>query len=169
MSLGEPTMNVPRVMAALALCLTLLSVNAAQAEDAAALKEKVTTYTVSLAKLEQADKDLQSAVEDIALARLWLDDAKTFLSKEEEDRASLYLRRVEFSLEMIENIIETAKVQKTAFDRESASLDMEKQAFEAKAALEKAELLERKLMTEVTGAGTKTPDNKPDAGNGGGK
>lgn len=144
------------MLAALALWISPVS-----ADEITELKEQVQSLTVELAKLEKKDGDLQSAIEDIKLAQFWLNEAQAQLVEKEEDVAKQYIRRVEVSLLMIDAVIETAKVEKTAFDRESAAIAMEKEAFDAKAELEKAELLEKKLMTEIeAGSGAKDGEKK---------
>ncbi len=130
----------------------------ASADEIADLKEKVQEYTVRLGELEKKDNDLQSAIGDIKLTQLWINEAQAQIIKEEEETAKRYLRRVEISLAMIDAVIETAKVEKTAFERESAAIAMEKEAFESKANLEKAELEERKLMQEVTAGSDKSKE-----------
>ena len=148
------------IMAAAALLL----VAQASADEITELKEQVQTYTVQLAELEKADSDLQSAIKENKRTELWLTEAQAQLIKEEEDVAKRYLRRVSVSLGMIEAIIETAKVEKTAFDRESASIDMEKQAFDSKAELEKAEAKERQLMLDIEAGGAADKKDKKDNG-----
>ena len=131
----------------------------AVADEITEIKEKLQAHTVRLAQLEKKDNDLQSAIEDIKLAQFWLNEAQAQLIKEEEDVAKQYLRRVEVALEMIDSIVETAKVEKTAFERESAAIAMEKEAFESKTKLDEVTLQERQLMKQVT-SGEKKEGNK---------
>ncbi len=132
------------------LCVAalLLTGAAASADDLGKMRDKVEVYTLKLADLEKSDKE-QTALKDIKLTERWLSEAQAQIAKEEEDVAKRYLRRVEVSLEMIALVIDAGKSEKSAYERESAAIAMEKEANEAQVLVTQTETKEKKLNQEL--------------------
>jgi hypothetical protein len=135
---------------AAALCAAALCLWApiAQADDLAQMREKVEAYSLQLAELRTADTQ-QATTQDLARCELWLREAQGQLAKEDEEVAARYLRRVEAGLEMLTLLIERAKADAQAFERETAAVNMEKEANQAKITLQETESREAALQKQV--------------------
>lgn len=136
------------VIPSLCAVAVLLAGQVASADDLAKMREKVEVYTLKLADLEKSDTE-QTALKDIKLTERWLSEAQAQIAKEEEDIAQRYLRRVEVSLEMIALVVDAGKSEKSAFERESAAIAMEKEANEAQVLVTQTESKEKKLNQEL--------------------
>ncbi|MEL6178044.1 MAG: hypothetical protein AAFS10_03780 [Myxococcota bacterium] len=144
-------------MAATVVALLLAASTPAQAQDPAQMRQKIQSFTLKLADLEKADED-KGAIKELKLTQLWLNDAQALLVQEEEEDASKLLRRAEVSIDMIEKLIIKAKEQAKAEERESAAVQMEQAANEAKIKLEQAKARKKQLQTELSGNAT---EDKP--------
>lgn len=149
-SLGS---RVALFLATLLMGLTLL-LPAASAESLAEMKDKVQQYTLKLADLEKEDVE-KGAIKELKLTQLWLNEAQAQLVREEEDLAGKNLRRVGIAVEMIAALIENAKAERAALDRESAAISMKQKMQDAKIALEQAQAEKRRLISETTETGDK--------------
>ena len=130
------------------LTATLLLCSSAFGQDLDQMREQVEVYTLKLADLEKSDKE-QAALKDIKLTERWLSEAQAQIVKEEEDQAVRYLRRVKVSIEMIALVIDMAKAEKVAYDRESAAIAMEKEANESQVLLTQTETKKKKLNDDL--------------------
>ncbi len=156
-----PTPHNARLLALLAASACsfalLLDAGHAHAQSAAKMKEQVQAYTLKLADLEKEDVE-KGAIQELKLTQLWLNEAQAQLVKEEEDAAGRYLRRVEISVEMIAALIEQAKAERAANDRESVAIKLKNDMNQAKVELEQVEARKRTLLNETAApAGGKAP------------
>lgn len=167
MSSYRPPTRPPRaaravVAAALAaLALLLLASSPALADDdVPKMRQKIQTYTLRLADLEKADDD-KSAIQEIKLAQLWITDAQTQLSRDEESNAKRLIRQVEVALDLISAQIERARVEKEASNREAAAAKMEREADNARLTLDEAKARKDQLQAEVDANANTTGGGKP--------
>jgi len=134
----------------LLLGLALL-IPTASADDLAKMKDEVQQYTLKLADLEKDDEE-KGAIKELKLCQLWLNEAQAQLVRDEEDLAGKNLRRVSIAVEMIAALIENAKAERSALDRESAAISMKQKMQDAKIALEQAQAEKRRLISETNDA-----------------
>jgi hypothetical protein len=118
------------------------------AQDLDQMRGQVEAYTLKLADLEKDDTE-QDTLKEIKLTELWISEAQAQIAKEEEDVAARYLRRAKVSIEMITLLVDSAKAQKVAYDRESAAIAMEKEAGESQVLLTQKETQKKKLNQEI--------------------
>jgi hypothetical protein len=118
------------------------------AQDLDQMRGQIEAYTLKLADLEKDDTE-QDTLKEIKLTELWISEAQAQIAKEEEDVAARYLRRAKVSIEMITLLVDSAKAQKVAYDRESAAIAMEKEAGESQVLLTQKETQKKKLNQEI--------------------
>lgn len=139
-----------RAVGAALVCVVALwlPTSVAQADDLAKMRKEVETYSLKLAELRTSDSQ-QAVVQDLARCELWLREAQAQLAKEDEDQAERQLRRVKVSLEMLERLIAQSKADNQALERETAAVNMEKEANQAKLALQETEAREQALQKQI--------------------
>ena|SRR5690554_4990809 len=103
-------------LSVLFLCLGLSSL--ANAADKPG-KAEAAQYEKMIAQFE-AGPGAAAASEDIANTREWLSNAKVLLANGDEDGAAVLLRRVGFSLELIEALTTVGSIQQAADEQEAA-------------------------------------------------
>lgn len=151
--------GVAALLGAALMALVLLG-SPAHAQDPAQMKQKIQSFTLKLADLEKADED-KGAIKELKSTQLWLNEAQALIVQEEEEQAAKLLRRAEVSIDMIELLIEKAKQEAKAEERESAAVKEEQAANEAKIKLEQAQARKKQLQTELA----EPSDNTTQGGN----
>lgn len=103
-------------LAAFFLCFGLASL--ASAADRPG-KAEAAQYEKMIAQFQESP-GAAAASDDIATTREWLSNAKVLLANGDEDGAAVLLRRVGFSLELIEALTTVGSIQKAADEQEAA-------------------------------------------------
>ena len=130
------------LISALLLVLTAVPVRAQGLRDRLnGAREELAEYSAH----EMADV----AAREIERARIDIDEAADFLANRREELAQVSVIRLENRVKLVAALLERATVEALAEERESAAIEMTREADQAQVASESAELRRTRLREEV--------------------
>jgi len=136
------------ILSALLVCLIGLA-GQASASDEADLRERIAQARERLADL-RTDELADAASRDLERAAMDIDEANDFLTNRRAELAEVAVIRLENRLTLIAALIEQATVEDLANQRETASIQMTREADQAQVAYEASEARRQALRTQVS-------------------
>lgn len=130
------------------LLAALLVLLAASPVFAQGLRDRLNAAREQLADLSTQD-NADVAAREVERARIDIDEASDHLSNHREELAEVSVIRLENRVKLIGAMIEQATVDAQAQERESAAIEMTREADQAQVASESAELRRARLREEV--------------------
>jgi hypothetical protein len=99
---------------------------------------------------EQVEKDERGAVDDdIQVAKTWLKEAEVLLAQGEETLAKSRLRRVEFGIDLVRQLVQVVQMKHAADDQESAAYKAPQTIQELEQETKDLELARTKLKADL--------------------
>jgi hypothetical protein len=129
----------------LAALLVLLAASPALSQG---LRDRLNTAREQLAELA-ADEYSHVGIREIERARIDIDEAADYLANRREELAQVSVIRLENRVKLIRALLEQAEVEALASERETAAIEMTREADQAQVASESAELRRARLREEV--------------------